>query len=107
VYEIEARIYEQHGEYQVYLCTWSVEADTKTRIGNVWVERIPADPVGVEEWEFVHGVIMSALREHAREMDRALPWRVASEEEHAETAGGGVAGNLTAGSQTLPLTHPH
>lgn len=107
MYEIEARIYEKHGEYQVYLSTWSVETMTKTRIATVWVENLEADPVGVEEWEFVHEVIMSALRRHAREIDRALPWRFASSTGEAGTAGGGVAGNLPAGSETLPLTHPH
>ena len=72
MYEIEGRIYEQHGEYKCYLQVWLVEGDTKQRVWNLWEDRLTPDDEFVSEHGAIIALVVTALRRNSQKTNVPL-----------------------------------
>lgn len=79
MYEVEARVYEKHGEYEGYLAVWSSDGGHKTMLVNEYSGGIKVlDPAATEHLQIVE-VIHELCSRIAQRWDEPLPWRVGDE----------------------------
>lgn len=74
MYQVEGRIYEDHGEYNCYLALWS-ESDagnTRVRLWNLYERHLTGSDAAGTEHALILDVLMSALSRTAENTDRPL-----------------------------------
>lgn len=72
MYEINGRIYEQHGEYQCYLDVWAAETESKVMLWNAYEAHLAAASDIESEHDLTMHLLLSVLSRIAQRRDRPL-----------------------------------